>query len=43
MEAGVTLEDPLTAYIGPDVTIGADTIIHPNVVSRGPHADWVRL
>jgi bifunctional UDP-N-acetylglucosamine pyrophosphorylase/glucosamine-1-phosphate N-acetyltransferase len=35
MEAGVTLEDPLTAYIGPDVTIGADTIIHPNVYLEG--------
>ena len=35
MEAGVTLEDPLTVYVGPDVTIGADTIIHPNVYLEG--------
>jgi len=35
MEAGVTLEDPATAYIGPDVVIGRDTIIGPNVIVRG--------
>jgi bifunctional UDP-N-acetylglucosamine pyrophosphorylase/glucosamine-1-phosphate N-acetyltransferase len=35
MEAGVTLVDPDTAFIGPDVTIGADTIIHPNVHLEG--------
>jgi bifunctional UDP-N-acetylglucosamine pyrophosphorylase/glucosamine-1-phosphate N-acetyltransferase len=35
MAAGVTLEDPDTAYIGPDVTIGADTVIGPNVHLRG--------
>ena len=35
MEAGVTLEDPDTAYIGPDVTIGRDTTIGPNVHLRG--------
>jgi bifunctional UDP-N-acetylglucosamine pyrophosphorylase/glucosamine-1-phosphate N-acetyltransferase len=31
MDAGVTFEDPDTAYIGPDVTIGRDTVIGPNV------------
>jgi bifunctional UDP-N-acetylglucosamine pyrophosphorylase/glucosamine-1-phosphate N-acetyltransferase len=35
MAAGVTLEDPDTAYIGPEVTIGADTTIGPNVQLRG--------
>jgi bifunctional UDP-N-acetylglucosamine pyrophosphorylase/glucosamine-1-phosphate N-acetyltransferase len=30
MEAGVTLVDPDTSYIGLDVTIGPDTIIYPN-------------
>jgi bifunctional UDP-N-acetylglucosamine pyrophosphorylase/glucosamine-1-phosphate N-acetyltransferase len=35
MAAGVTLEDPATAYIGPDVRIGRDTTIGPNVILRG--------
>ena len=35
MAAGVTLEDPATAYIGPDVEIGADTIVHPGVTLDG--------
>jgi bifunctional UDP-N-acetylglucosamine pyrophosphorylase / glucosamine-1-phosphate N-acetyltransferase len=35
MVSGVTLVDPATAYIGADVTIGADTIIHPNVYLEG--------
>jgi bifunctional UDP-N-acetylglucosamine pyrophosphorylase/glucosamine-1-phosphate N-acetyltransferase len=35
MESGVTLVDPATAFIGPDVTIGADTIIHPGVYLEG--------
>ena len=34
MAAGVTIEDPATAYIDGDVTIGPDTIIHPGVSSR---------
>ena len=35
MESGVTIVDPATAYIGPDVTIAPDTIIHPNVYLEG--------
>jgi bifunctional UDP-N-acetylglucosamine pyrophosphorylase/glucosamine-1-phosphate N-acetyltransferase len=35
MEAGVTLEDPATAYIGPDVVIGRDSVIGANVILRG--------
>jgi bifunctional UDP-N-acetylglucosamine pyrophosphorylase/glucosamine-1-phosphate N-acetyltransferase len=35
MEAGVTLVDPATVYVGPDVTIGPDTIIHPGVHLEG--------
>jgi bifunctional UDP-N-acetylglucosamine pyrophosphorylase/glucosamine-1-phosphate N-acetyltransferase len=35
MASGVTIVDPATAYIGPDVTIGQDTIIHPNVYLEG--------
>jgi bifunctional UDP-N-acetylglucosamine pyrophosphorylase/glucosamine-1-phosphate N-acetyltransferase len=35
MAAGVTFEDPATAYVGPEVTLGADTVIGPNVILRG--------
>ena len=35
MAAGVTIEDPATAYIDADVTVGADTIIRPNVSLEG--------
>jgi bifunctional UDP-N-acetylglucosamine pyrophosphorylase / glucosamine-1-phosphate N-acetyltransferase len=35
MAAGVSFEDPDTAYVGPEVTIGQDTVIGPNVVLRG--------
>jgi bifunctional UDP-N-acetylglucosamine pyrophosphorylase/glucosamine-1-phosphate N-acetyltransferase len=35
MEAGVTFEDPDTAYVGPDVRIGRDTVIGPNVHLHG--------
>jgi bifunctional UDP-N-acetylglucosamine pyrophosphorylase/glucosamine-1-phosphate N-acetyltransferase len=35
MAAGVTLEDPATAYIDREVTIGADTIVHPGVSLEG--------
>ena len=38
MASGVTIVDPATAYIGPDVSIGADTIIHPNVYLEGSTA-----
>ncbi|MEM7675577.1 MAG: bifunctional UDP-N-acetylglucosamine diphosphorylase/glucosamine-1-phosphate N-acetyltransferase GlmU [Myxococcota bacterium] len=35
MLAGVTLQDPATTYIGPEVTIGQDTTIAPGVHLRG--------
>ena len=35
MAAGVTIEDPATTYLGPDVTVGPDTILHPNVHLEG--------
>jgi len=35
MAAGVTLIDPTSAWIGPDVHIGRDTTIHPNVYLEG--------
>ena len=35
MAEGVTLEDPATTYIGPDVEIGQDTVIGPGVILRG--------
>lgn len=35
MDAGVSLVDPRTTYIEPDVTIGKDTIIYPNTHLRG--------
>jgi bifunctional UDP-N-acetylglucosamine pyrophosphorylase/glucosamine-1-phosphate N-acetyltransferase len=35
MAAGVTIEDPATAYVGRDVTVGADTVIHPGVSIEG--------
>jgi bifunctional UDP-N-acetylglucosamine pyrophosphorylase/glucosamine-1-phosphate N-acetyltransferase len=35
MAAGVTIEDPATAYIDANVTIGADTIVHPAVSLEG--------
>ncbi len=35
MRNGVTLVDPATAYIEPDVVIGPDTILHPGVHLRG--------
>ena len=35
MAAGVTIEDPATAYVDAGVTIGADTILHPAVSIEG--------
>jgi bifunctional UDP-N-acetylglucosamine pyrophosphorylase / glucosamine-1-phosphate N-acetyltransferase len=35
MDAGVTINDPDTAYIDNDVTIGPDTILHPCVFLEG--------
>ena len=35
MAAGVTIIDPATAWIGSDVIVGADTVIHPNVYLEG--------
>jgi bifunctional UDP-N-acetylglucosamine pyrophosphorylase/glucosamine-1-phosphate N-acetyltransferase len=35
MVEGVTLEDPATTYIGPDVQIGRDTVIGPNTTLQG--------
>ena len=35
MAAGVTLVDPASAFIGPDVTIGVDSVIQPNVYLEG--------
>lgn len=35
MAAGVTIEDPATAYIDRDVQIGTDTVIHPGVSIEG--------
>ncbi len=32
---GVTLIDPAATYIGPDVTIGQDTLIYPNTIIQG--------
>lgn len=35
MDNGVTVIDPQTTYIGEDVTIGEDTIVHPFTVIEG--------
>jgi len=35
MAAGVTIIDPATTYIEPDVQVGADTVIHPGVAIEG--------
>ena len=35
MAAGVTIIDPATTYIDPDVEVGTDTVIHPGVVIQG--------
>ena len=35
MEAGVTLIDPATTYVAPEVTVGSDTILYPGTVLEG--------
>jgi bifunctional UDP-N-acetylglucosamine pyrophosphorylase/glucosamine-1-phosphate N-acetyltransferase len=35
MESGVTMVDPATTWVGPDVAIGADTTLHPGVYLEG--------
>lgn len=35
MAAGVTVEDPSTTYVDRDVTVGADTVLHPGVFLEG--------
>lgn len=35
MAAGVTIEDPATTYIGREVSVGVDTVIHPGVSLEG--------
>lgn len=35
MLSGVTMDDPASTYIGPDVHIGKDTIIYPNTTIMG--------
>jgi bifunctional UDP-N-acetylglucosamine pyrophosphorylase/glucosamine-1-phosphate N-acetyltransferase len=35
MAGGVSIVDPASAWIGPDVTVGRDTVIHPNVHLEG--------
>jgi bifunctional UDP-N-acetylglucosamine pyrophosphorylase/glucosamine-1-phosphate N-acetyltransferase len=35
MASGVTIVDPATTFIGPDVTVGPDTIIRPGVYLEG--------
>jgi bifunctional UDP-N-acetylglucosamine pyrophosphorylase/glucosamine-1-phosphate N-acetyltransferase len=35
MAAGVTIEDPATTYVDTEVSIGADTILHPGVSLEG--------
>jgi bifunctional UDP-N-acetylglucosamine pyrophosphorylase / glucosamine-1-phosphate N-acetyltransferase len=35
MASGVTIVDPATTYIEADVTVGADTVIHPGVYLEG--------
>ena len=35
MASGVTIVDPAATYIAPDVTVGADSIIHPGVHLEG--------
>jgi bifunctional UDP-N-acetylglucosamine pyrophosphorylase/glucosamine-1-phosphate N-acetyltransferase len=36
MRAGVTIVDPATTYLEPDVEIGTDSVIYPNTTIGGP-------
>jgi bifunctional UDP-N-acetylglucosamine pyrophosphorylase/glucosamine-1-phosphate N-acetyltransferase len=38
MAAGVTIVDPASTWIGPDVSVGPDTVLHPNVFLEGKTA-----
>jgi bifunctional UDP-N-acetylglucosamine pyrophosphorylase/glucosamine-1-phosphate N-acetyltransferase len=38
MRAGVTIVDPATTYLEPDLRIGVDSIIYPNTTIGGPSA-----
>jgi bifunctional UDP-N-acetylglucosamine pyrophosphorylase / glucosamine-1-phosphate N-acetyltransferase len=42
MAAGVTIVDPVTTWIEPDVSIGADTVLHPGVSLQGRTTIGVR-
>jgi bifunctional UDP-N-acetylglucosamine pyrophosphorylase / glucosamine-1-phosphate N-acetyltransferase len=35
MAAGVTIVDPASTWIGPDVVVGPDTVLHPGVYLEG--------
>jgi bifunctional UDP-N-acetylglucosamine pyrophosphorylase/glucosamine-1-phosphate N-acetyltransferase len=35
MAAGVSIVDPASTWIGPDVVVGRDTVLHPNVYLEG--------
>jgi bifunctional UDP-N-acetylglucosamine pyrophosphorylase/glucosamine-1-phosphate N-acetyltransferase len=35
MAAGVTIVDPASTFVGPDVSVGPDTVLHPNVYLEG--------
>ena len=35
MASGVTIVDPATTWVGPDVVIGPDTVLHPGVYLEG--------
>lgn len=43
MGQGVTIVDKNNTYIGPDVVIGAGTIIYPNSVIEGRVSNWKKL
>lgn len=35
MDAGVTIIDPATTYVEPEVVVGSDTILHPGTILEG--------